>query len=133
MDLTENQVSLKYNEALAAEYLSCFKKMEEKFSLENDIRVSALSRYPEVITMEEQAIDDISVFRSIPTLETSRSFALDRIVLASRFISWAIKSSFLPTPASPDFEAGARRGGEAVCGDEGRRGGESEGRYCRQA
>ena len=32
-DLTENQVSLKYNEALAAEYLSCFKKMEEKFSL----------------------------------------------------------------------------------------------------
>ena len=56
-DSSEGQVVLKYNEALATEYLSYFKQMEEKFSLENDIRVSALSRYPEVITMEEQAVD----------------------------------------------------------------------------
>lgn len=64
-DLTENQVSLKYNEALAAEYLSCFTKMEEKFSLENDIRVSTLSRYPEVITMEEQAIDEEELWNGL--------------------------------------------------------------------
>ena len=57
-DSAQNQVSLKYNEALAAEYLDCFKKMEEQFGLENDIRVSTLSRYPEVITMEEQAVDE---------------------------------------------------------------------------
>lgn len=57
-DSVQNQVSLKYNEALAAEYLDCFRKMEEQFGLENDIRVSALSRYPEVITMEEQAVDE---------------------------------------------------------------------------
>lgn len=57
-DLSESQVSLKYNEALAAEYLSYFKKMAEEFSLENDIRVSALSRYPEVFTMEDQAPDE---------------------------------------------------------------------------
>ena len=57
-DSAQNQVSLKYNEALAAEYLDCFRKMEEQFGLENDIRVSALSRYPEVITMEEQAVDE---------------------------------------------------------------------------
>ena len=57
-DFAQNQVSLKYNEALAAEYLDCFRKMEEQFGLENDIRVSALSRYPEVITMEEQAVDE---------------------------------------------------------------------------
>ena len=37
-DLSEQQVSLKYNEVLAAEYLSYFEKMQEKFSLENDIR-----------------------------------------------------------------------------------------------
>ena len=47
-DFSENQVSLKYNETLAEEYLKYFKQMEEKFSLENDIRVSTLSRYPEV-------------------------------------------------------------------------------------
>ena len=57
-DSAQNHVSLKYNEALAAEYLDCFRKMEEQFGLENDIRVSALSRYPEVITMEEQAVDE---------------------------------------------------------------------------
>lgn len=57
-DSAQNQVSLKYNEALAAEYLDCFRKMEEQFGLENDIRVAALSRYPEVITMEEQAVDE---------------------------------------------------------------------------
>lgn len=57
-DSAQNQVALKYNEALAAEYLDCFRKMEEQFGLENDIRVSALSRYPEVITMEEQAVDE---------------------------------------------------------------------------
>ena len=57
-DLSENQVSLKYNETLAAEYLTYLQKMSETFSLENDIRVSTLSRYPEVLTMEEQAVDE---------------------------------------------------------------------------
>ncbi len=42
-DSVRGQVVLKYNEALAAEYLSYFEQMEEKFSLENDIRVSTLS------------------------------------------------------------------------------------------
>ena len=36
-DFSESQVSLKYNETLAAEYLEKFKMMEEKFSLENDM------------------------------------------------------------------------------------------------
>lgn len=57
-DLAKGQMSLKYNEALAGEYLFYLKKMEEQFSLENDIRVSTLSRYPEVLTMEEQVIDE---------------------------------------------------------------------------
>ena len=43
-DLSDGQVSLKYNESLAAEYLEYFKQMEEKFGIENDVRVSALSR-----------------------------------------------------------------------------------------
>lgn len=64
-DLSENQVSLKYNETLAEEYLFYFKKMEEKFSLENDIRVSALSRYPEVLTMEEQVFDEEELWNEL--------------------------------------------------------------------
>ena len=61
-DLSEQQVSLKYNEVLAAEYLSYFEKMQEKFSLENDIRVS---RYPEVLTMEEQAVDEEELWKGL--------------------------------------------------------------------
>ena len=63
--LSEQQVSLKYNEVLAAEYLSYFEKMQEKFSLENDIRVSTLSRYPEVLTMEEQAVDEEELWKGL--------------------------------------------------------------------
>ena len=56
-DLSDGQVSLKYNESLAAEYLEYFKQMEEKFGIENDVRVSTLSRYPEIFTMEEGSED----------------------------------------------------------------------------
>lgn len=55
-DLSESQVSLKYNETLAGEYLKYFQQMQETFGLENDVRVSHLSRCPEVLTMEEQAV-----------------------------------------------------------------------------
>lgn len=64
-DLTESQMTLKYNEALAGEYLSYFRKMAEDFSLENDIRVSSLSRYPEILTMEEQALDEDELWKGL--------------------------------------------------------------------
>lgn len=64
-DLTENQVSLKYNESLAKEYLDAFKKMEETFGLENDIRVSTISRCPEVLTMEEQSADEDELWKGL--------------------------------------------------------------------
>lgn len=64
-DLSESQVALKYNETLAREYLSYFAKMAEDFSLENDIRVSSLSRYPEIFTMEEQAVDEEELWKGL--------------------------------------------------------------------
>lgn len=64
-DLTENQVSLKYNESLAKEYLDTFKKIEETFGLENDIRVSTISRCPEVFTMEEQSADEEELWKGL--------------------------------------------------------------------
>jgi uncharacterized protein (TIGR00255 family) len=64
-DTSENQVSLKYNETLAEEYLSYFKQMHERFGLDNDIRVSTLSRYPEVLTMEEQVVDEEELWKSL--------------------------------------------------------------------
>ena len=57
-DYTEDNFALKYNEDIAAQYLTHLKAMSEKFGIENDVRVSALSRYPEVFTMEEQSVDE---------------------------------------------------------------------------
>lgn len=57
-DYTLGRAALKYNRELAKEYLGYLKQMEEDFQLENDIRVSTLSRYPEVLTMEEQSVDE---------------------------------------------------------------------------
>ena len=64
-DTSENQVALKYNETLAEEYLSYFKQMHERFGLDNDIRVSTLSRYPEVLTMEEQVVDEEELWNGL--------------------------------------------------------------------
>ncbi|MEE1248923.1 MAG: YicC/YloC family endoribonuclease [Lachnospiraceae bacterium] len=60
-DYTESNFALQYNEAVAAEYLSRLNHMAEKFGLENDIKVSTLSRYPEVFTLEEQMVDEKEV------------------------------------------------------------------------
>lgn len=57
-DLTEANVCVRYNKELAAEYMKYLQQMEQDFSLDNDIRVSTLSRYPEVLTMEEQTTDE---------------------------------------------------------------------------
>ena len=55
---SEDQVSLKYNSTLAAEYMKNFEKMAEQFGLEDDVTVSMLSRCPEVLTMEQVPEDE---------------------------------------------------------------------------
>ena len=57
-DFSEGNYALHYNEGLAAEYLKYLTQMAETFGLENDIRVSTLSRYQDVFVMEEQTIDE---------------------------------------------------------------------------
>ena len=57
-DYTENHMVLRYNEELAAQYVSVLNKMGEQFGIENDVRVSSLSRYPDVLTLEEQSVDE---------------------------------------------------------------------------
>ena len=64
-DLSQTQVSVKYNATLAAEYMKYLKQMEEEFGLENDVRVSTLSRYPEVFTMEEQSEDEEELWNGL--------------------------------------------------------------------
>ena len=57
-DYSEQTLAVKYNATIAKEYLTYLQQMADEFNLENDIRVSSLSRYPEVLTMEEQSADE---------------------------------------------------------------------------
>lgn len=64
-DYREDSGALKYNKALAKEYLTYLRRMAEEFGLDDDIRVSTLSRYPEVFVMEEQNIDEEELWKDI--------------------------------------------------------------------
>ena len=57
-DYTAGSAALKYNSELAGHYLECLRMISEEFGLENDIRTSTLSRYPEVFTMEDASLDE---------------------------------------------------------------------------
>lgn len=61
-ELSESNYSLTYHPEMAQQYMKYFREMEEQFSIENDITVSRLSRYPEVFTMEEQKLNEEEVF-----------------------------------------------------------------------
>ncbi len=71
-DYTCDSYALRYNQTLAAEYLEHLNAMAEQFHLENDIRVSTLSRYPEVFVMEEQEPDEKELWNTLEeTLRTA--------------------------------------------------------------
>ena len=75
-DYTSSNYTLKYNRELAAEYLHYLNQMAEEFHLENDIRVTTLSRYPEVLSMEEQSVDEEQLWEllSEPLEEACKKF-----------------------------------------------------------
>ena len=64
-DNSEDTVSLKYNHDTAVEYMNILNKMSELFNMKNDITISALSRYPEVITAQEVQADEEELWNFI--------------------------------------------------------------------
>lgn len=62
-DYTENKVCLKYNSALATEYMDYFARMESSFGIANDVTVSVLAKCPEVLTMEEVPEDEEQMWK----------------------------------------------------------------------
>lgn len=61
-DYTENKVCVKYNFDIAKEYVDKLRQMADDFHLVNDINVSNLSRYPDVLTLEEQTVDETELW-----------------------------------------------------------------------
>ena len=76
-DFTETNVSLKYNENIAAEYVKYYQQLSKKFDLPNDIRASVIGRSPEVFTMEEQPVDEQEIWA---VLETALRGACEQFV-----------------------------------------------------
>lgn len=69
-DTEQSEMTVKYNEALASEYLRYLRQMAETFGIEDDVRVTDLSRYPDVFTMEEQSTDETELWNGLKeTLE----------------------------------------------------------------
>jgi uncharacterized protein (TIGR00255 family) len=64
-NLGETTSTVRYNHDLAEEYLKYLKQMGEEFGLENDIRVSNLSKYPEVFVMEEGDVDEEELWKDL--------------------------------------------------------------------
>lgn len=69
-DTEEGQSTLKYNSALAAEYVKYFHQMSEEFGIDNDLRASVLSHCPDVLVMEARQEDEEELWKGLkPALE----------------------------------------------------------------
>ena len=91
-DYTQNRVSLKYNQELAAEYMQYFEQMSGYFNIENDVKVSHLMRCPEVLIMEDQGIDESELW---PPLESVLRQACEKFVESRRVEGENLKKDLL--------------------------------------
>lgn len=76
---SENQIILKYNQGLAAEYVRYIHQMAEEFSLPCVLSAKGLAEYPEVLTMEAQAEDEEELWK---LLEQAVAGAAEKFVEA---------------------------------------------------
>lgn len=88
-DYTKDRVLLQYHPEIARQYLGYLRQMAEEFGLENDIKVSGLSRYPEVFTMEEEAPDEEELWGA---LEKPLRLAAEQFVKARAQEGEALKA-----------------------------------------
>ena len=80
-DYTEDNFNLKYNKDMAKAYLTYLNQMADEFGIENDVRVSTLSRYPEVFTLEEANADEDEIWSDLEKVirDAASSFVEARI------------------------------------------------------
>ena len=64
-DTSENNVNVSYHPEVAAEYLKYLRQMASEFGLDDDIRVSTLSRYPEIFTLDDVEIDEEGIWKML--------------------------------------------------------------------
>ena len=79
-DFTEGNVTLKYHPELAKQYVHDAEEMERSFSIPNDLTVSKLMNLPDVLTMEEQEMDEDELWRDLEKVirDAAESFRTSR-------------------------------------------------------
>lgn len=71
-DYTDSTKKLKYNEALAAEYMDYAARMAGAFGIQNDVKTSNLMRFQDVLTMEDVSENDEELWNEIePVLRSA--------------------------------------------------------------
>ncbi|MDE6434282.1 MAG: YicC family protein [Lachnospiraceae bacterium] len=64
-DFSENKSCVKYHPEIAAEYVKYLRQMAEQFELRNDLSPVSLGRFPDVLTLEEQAEDEDELWKEV--------------------------------------------------------------------
>ena len=79
-DYTQNNICVKYNQEIAAEYVKYLGQMAETFQLKSDLSSVALSRFPEVFTLEEQPEDEEELWKELVVVldEAAKQFVESR-------------------------------------------------------
>ncbi len=76
-DRSDKANSIVYNSNLTQQYMDRFQEISREFHIENDIKVSHLTRYPEVLVLEDQEQDDEEILESLA--EESLRMALMKV------------------------------------------------------
>ncbi|MDO4623212.1 MAG: YicC/YloC family endoribonuclease [Eubacteriales bacterium] len=64
-DYTTGNHRLKYNADIAAEYVQYAAEIEKSFGIRNDLTVSGLMKFPDVLTMEELSVDEDELWKDL--------------------------------------------------------------------
>jgi uncharacterized protein (TIGR00255 family) len=63
--LESNGSEVLVNEGLAENYLNALRDLAQKYSLREDVSVTTLSRYPDVLTVRQVAVDEDTVWNAV--------------------------------------------------------------------
>jgi uncharacterized protein (TIGR00255 family) len=63
--LASNDVAANFNFALADSYIKCLREIKDRYDIRDDISVSLIARFPEVITLNQQEEDIENIWSSL--------------------------------------------------------------------
>lgn len=64
-DYTDSRECVKYKEEIAGQYVRVIEQMAERFGLSSGLTAERLSRRPEVLTLEEERVDEENVWNGL--------------------------------------------------------------------